>query len=276
MNESNKIRLSVISRIMPVFQATIGDAKHFKSIISAIRELMDDVSFECRQDGVYMQGMDSSHISLIELNLNKEYFEEYKAEEDPVLHINLKLLAMIMKCADSSDSITMNYNESKAKLEMSFSNDRRTNTYEVPLTDLETSAMEVPEIEHDYIMHISPKEMNKYISSMTSMGVSDITYTLNGGEANIKAEAEQINFNLQLLSGDEDESDRQLIHMEKEGDEELTMTFSYVYIQKFMKGSTISDKIEMKFAEDMPLTVEFNFENGKLLYFLAPKMDDDD
>ena len=260
---------------MPVFEATISDAKHFKSIIAAIRELMDDVSFECNGNGIYMQGMDSSHISLIEMNLNKEYFEEYNAEGDPVLHINLKLLAIIMKCAEATDSIVLCYNESKAKLEISFKNDRRTNMYEIPLTDFETSRMEVPEIDHDYIMNISPKEMNKYISNMNSMGVSEITYKLNGGEANIEAEADQINLNLQLLSGDEDESDKELINMEKEGEEELEMTFSYVYIQKFMKGSTISDKIVMKFAEDMPLTVEFDFDNGNLLYFLAPKIEDD-
>lgn len=258
------------------FEAKITDSTHFKNVIHAIRELMDDVTFECTEEGMYVQGMDTSHISLIDFNLNTDYFHSYTIQNGPInLNVNLKLLGMILKCVEPTDQTILEYDNKNDKLTIKLRNDRRTNEFQIPLLDMENDKMGIPEVEHDYVLNISPKELNKYVSNISTMGVTDVTFMLENDKAFIKAISDEINLKMELVSGNEDVMEQQNIHLVSNTEEELNMTFSFVYISKFMKAANLTKKIKIYFTEDMPLRVEFGFNNGKLNYFLAPKIEDD-
>ncbi|CAG8819767.1 12167_t:CDS:1, partial [Cetraspora pellucida] len=55
-----------------MFEATFTKASLFKHVIEATRELVIDVNIELTEFGINFLSIDSSHIALISVHLNKE------------------------------------------------------------------------------------------------------------------------------------------------------------------------------------------------------------
>ena len=61
-----------------MFEARLVQGSLFKKIIEAIKELVIDANLECNENGISMQAMDSSHVSLCALNLKTEGFDHFR------------------------------------------------------------------------------------------------------------------------------------------------------------------------------------------------------
>ncbi|CAG8643477.1 10617_t:CDS:1, partial [Cetraspora pellucida] len=55
-----------------MFEATFAKASLFKHVIKATRELVTDVNIEFTESGIKFLCMDSSHIALIFVHIDKE------------------------------------------------------------------------------------------------------------------------------------------------------------------------------------------------------------
>ena len=51
--------------------------------------------------------MDSSHVSLVALMLQKEFFGSFRCDRSISLGVNLSHLSKILKCASKDDAITL-------------------------------------------------------------------------------------------------------------------------------------------------------------------------
>lgn len=54
-----------------------------------------------------LQAMDSSHVSLVSLNLRSDGFEHYRCDRNLSMGMNLGNMAKMLKCANNDDIITM-------------------------------------------------------------------------------------------------------------------------------------------------------------------------
>ena len=82
-----------------------------KKIVEAIRELVSDANLDCSENGIQMQAMDSSHVSLCALTLSPEGFDHYRCDQSLAMGIHMPNLAKILKCAGNDDSITLKHND---------------------------------------------------------------------------------------------------------------------------------------------------------------------
>ncbi|OBZ73426.1 Proliferating cell nuclear antigen [Grifola frondosa] len=55
----------------------------------------------------------------------------------------------------------------------------------------------------------------------------------------------------------------------------VTLTFSLKYLVNFSKSSSLSNKVQLMMSNDVPLLVAYNFGQGHIRYYLAPKIGDD-
>jgi len=58
-------------------------------IIAAISDLVTDANFDCREQGLSLQAMDSSHVSLVSMLLRAEGFEPWNCEQSCQLGIHV-------------------------------------------------------------------------------------------------------------------------------------------------------------------------------------------
>ena len=56
------------------------NAEKFVHIFQHLKNFADNINIDFMDDKIYIQGMDSAHVSLYEISLGKSFFEEYTIE----------------------------------------------------------------------------------------------------------------------------------------------------------------------------------------------------
>lgn len=55
---------------------------------------------------------------------------------------------------------------------------------------------------------------------------------------------------------------------------QVSLTFSLKYLTNFAKSAPLAREVTLHMSNDVPLLVQFEFEQGTLQFFLAPKVSD--
>lgn len=72
-----------------MFEARLVQSSIFKKVLEAIKELLNEATFDCSDSGIQLQAMDSSHVSLVSLNLRSDGFDQYRCDRNLSMGINL-------------------------------------------------------------------------------------------------------------------------------------------------------------------------------------------
>lgn len=82
-----------------MFEATLAQGNLLKKIIDSIKDLVSEANWECNQEGINLQSMDSSQVALIALLLRADGFEPYRCDRNMTLGIKIESMQKILKCA---------------------------------------------------------------------------------------------------------------------------------------------------------------------------------
>ncbi|KAH9927895.1 proliferating cell nuclear antigen [Amylocystis lapponica] len=72
---------------------------------------------------------------------------------------------------------------------------------------------------------------------------------------------------------DDEDGDAQTVRIEM--NQHVTLTFSLKYLVNFAKSSSLSKSVKLMMSNDVPLLVSYEFSQGHIRYYLAPKIGDD-
>ena len=79
-----------------MFEARLIQGSILKKILDAIKDLVTDASWDCSPNGMSLQAMDTSHVSLVSVQLNGDGFDKYRCDRNLTLGMNLIRFAFIM------------------------------------------------------------------------------------------------------------------------------------------------------------------------------------
>ena len=97
-----------------MFEARLVQGGLLKKVLEAIKDLVSDANFDCSPTGFSLQAMDSSHVSLVAMQLRSDGFEHYRCDRNLNMGLNLTNMAKMLKCASNEDIITMKVPEQAA------------------------------------------------------------------------------------------------------------------------------------------------------------------
>ena len=72
-----------------MFEARLVQGSILKKILDAIKDLVTDASWDCSPNGMSLQAMDTSHVSLVSVQLNGDGFDKYRCDRNVTLGMNL-------------------------------------------------------------------------------------------------------------------------------------------------------------------------------------------
>lgn len=72
-----------------MFEAKLDKGVVLKKILDAVKDLVTEASWECTTNGMSLQAMDTSHVSLVTVNLQSEAFKKFRCDRNVVLGMNL-------------------------------------------------------------------------------------------------------------------------------------------------------------------------------------------
>lgn len=267
-------------------------AECFTSIFQHIRNFTEFVNILFRPDGLYVQTMDNSHVSILELNIPKEWFSTYECHEDQTLGINVSILHKIMATKDKSQLMNIVYDkESESdKLQLHFTNIvsntvnetpakkskktavPETKTYEshfeIPLVDLEVEQMNIPEIEYQAEFSLASTNFSNIVTQLKMFGD---TMEIDCSEEKIVlyshcAESGKMSVEINI---------EDLTAFSINEGENLKLSFSLTYLHHICAFNKLTKEIDIKLCDSYPLCAIYNFEDeAKMKFYLAPKVED--
>jgi DNA polymerase III sliding clamp (beta) subunit (PCNA family) len=79
----------ILSETVKMFEARLVSSGTFKKILDAIKDLLNEASFDCSESGIQLQAMDNSHVSLVSLMLRSDGFDKYRCDRSLTMGMNL-------------------------------------------------------------------------------------------------------------------------------------------------------------------------------------------
>lgn len=257
-----------------MFEARLDQGTMWKKIVEAInKEIVNEATFDCSKKGITLQGMDTSHICLVNLLLNADGFDYYRCDRNSHLGVKVEHLLKLLKCAGNDDKIQLQSEDSGDTLMLTFESDKKHSKFELKLIDVDQEHLGIPDQEYVCEVTMPSAEFGRICRDLTQIGETVvITCTKEGISFSCAGDLGSGNIRL-TQSGSVDDEDAVIINLK----EALTLNFSLRYLNYFTKATPLSSKVKLSLAVNVPLVAEYAIEDmGYIRYYLAPKLDDDE
>ncbi|KAL3875539.1 hypothetical protein ACJMK2_033483 [Sinanodonta woodiana] len=259
-----------------MFEARLVQGALWKKVIDAIKDLLTEAKWDCNSTGITLQAMDSSHVSLVSLNLRSEGFDTFRCDRNLSMGINLSSMSKILKCAGNDDVITIKTADGADTVTFVFEspNNEKVSDYEIRLLDLDAEHLGIPETEYSCVVKLPAGEFQRICRDLSQIGESVvITCTKEGVQFSASGDLGTGNIKLAQNASADKEEEAVIIEM----NQAVTLTFALRYLNFFTKATPISNQVTLSMSQDVPLVVEYKVADmGFLRYYLAPKMEDQD
>lgn len=263
------------------FIATLPNTTTIRKVLETVKEFMNQSAIQCREEGITIEGMDNSHVALLQLKWFKCAFKEYHCEQDISLGVHFDTLLKVCKLVDGDKPISFCKEPNKEVLRVIFGAEKDNSFFDIKLLDLEYDALDVDEPNMDVC--------TSFILNGTIFQQMINTFGGFGDTVNWKVNNKGIKWTVKGETGvggrfvkntEQSTTSKFKLDLKQEVDED----FNLKYLLIFVKASGLSDEVHMKIQPNEPMTVTFpigNLEFGKMSFYLAPKSvgqggDDDD
>jgi proliferating cell nuclear antigen PCNA len=263
---------------MEVIISDIQKAEVFTILFQHIKVFTEHINIQFLEDKMYIQAMDNSHVSVIEVQLPCTWFDSYSIEEGSAysLGVNSSMLFRILNARDKGQTITLNYGETDTdKLYIHYRGENKTEFdkhFEMVLMDIESELMEIPAIEYEAEFTLASIKFANIINQLKMFG----------DNVGIKCSEEKIS-----LHSSTQESGKMFVEIKIDDltsfviDEggEVELAFSLAYLHNICLFNKISKDVDVKLSTNYPMKITYVLngdENAILMFYLAPKMNSDE
>jgi len=296
-----------------MFECTLSSGELFKKIVSALSDLVEQGNFQVDSNMISFQGMDSSHVSLVSMQLTESGFASYRCDSNAVLGIQFAALNKILKCMTSKDSLSIQAQDDGDIVNFIFesADQKRYSNFELKLNDIDAEQLGIPDTDYATTVKMPSAEFQRICRDLAAIGD---TVTISATKQGVQFAVDgDIGAGSMMIKGfvagsaaktvkDEDEDATQMDDEDEDlqmavpsgnvdddgGDEDdngvriqleesVQQTFSLRYLNNFTKATGLSKEVVLRMGAEVPLEVEYKIADfGSLRYYLAPKIDDDE
>lgn len=260
---------------MEVIIKDIDKGNIFVEIFKKIKIFTDSFVLTFNDEQLYLQGMDSSHIIVFELIINKEWFDEYNVNESVTFGINTNILSKILSVKNENQYLKLYQENDNDKLNIDFLNQENDkNNYEkyfqLPLIDIDTETLGIPEQEYDVTFSIDYKDYKNIIDSFALFDYSTISFKFS--DDNIILYSKGTETNMEVKIDQEVIEEYQIVE-----DTNFSNSFNMKFLQKMSQFNKVCKLIQIQQSKEYPLELKYLIDdNCSFKIFLAPSIGDDE
>ena len=139
-------------------------------IFKLIKSLGSYCSLFCKDEYVYIQCMDGSHICLFDVKIMSGWFDEYTAEDETIGFTSSSIVKILsLYVPKTKVIIETDPNGEYMSIEMIFS-DGIEKYFKIPLIEIDVDLLEPGENDYSMEFSIKTKTMDKYMSELMIFG----------------------------------------------------------------------------------------------------------
>ena len=250
----------------------------FAVIFQNLKAFSEHVVLYLSEEGVYMQGMESSHCSCFESRLKHDWFDSFeydKGNDISSLGINTHVLHRVIGTRRDGQTIELGASSIGDTLEISFTGEKDAGAncldkyFEIPLMDIEEQILDLGVSESDVDLVMPSKKFCELISQLQifddklclTFTEDKVAFLSSGSEGSMKVN----------VSFDD------VVEYAVAEDTSLKQSYSLKFISMMCLFSKLDEEFTMAFSDNRPMKGLYKLEGGSYVMFcLAPRVDDDD
>lgn len=243
-------------------------------IFNNLKHFSESIVLNFSEDGVYIQGMDTSHICLFECKITNDWFDEYSYNvnndnEVGEIGISTKILGKVISTFNEEQVMEMEVNKKNDYLKLNFINGTKScdKFFELPILDIDIEKLIIPELESDVDLTLPSKRMYDLVSQFQIFN-DDLEMSFSDSEIFMKASGVDGSMTVKMSLDDVSEYaiGENLV---------LKQTFSLRYFHMMCLFNKLSNELTLAFKENNPMLMLYDIgENSYIRFFMASKFDD--
>ena len=250
---------------------TISDAnkiQQFSTILVNLKQFLENITCQVKEDGMYFQGLDQTHSCMIECSLKKDWFSLFENDANLIISFNTSMIQKVLNARHESQEIEIECDPDDDVLTVGFTKGNNFNkTFQIPLMHIENNNFEMQDIETDVDLTIDTKKMHDLIANLANFNddlkmnftEDKIMFTSNGLEGMMNVE---IDFN-------------DLTEYAVGENVELTQSFNLKILNQMCNYCKLTNEMNIGFTNGRPMNLKYLVEDDSYVqFYLAPKVDD--
>ena len=250
-------------RGLPLFEVEVSGIEPFRSLVRALAAVVEEGCFDIDGEKIKLLAMDSSRIAMVDFELPREFFDSYRCEGKPRLSLRIGEFLKFLDRVERDERVKMSLDEERACLAIRCSREGRTRRFTIPV--LEPSDEEVPK----------PKVLFRSSARILTRSLREAIRDadLVGGHVKIEVAGDVLKMSavgdMGSAFSEWERGADELLDLKAEEDSGATFTLSY--LKDIVDAAVVSsESATLELTTDMPLRMDFELPQGKLVYYLAP------
>jgi proliferating cell nuclear antigen len=245
----------------------------FSAVFQNMKVFAENVNIMLDEERMFIQAMDSGHVSVIELNIPAVWFDKYEVANNTTIGINSLILSKILSTRDKSQHIELEYDDNgEDRMTIRFVSDDKSifdKTFEVPLVDLDSEMMTIPAVEYNAEFSLPSANFASLVNQLKLFGE---TMDIDCSEENIALYSDSQDCGKMSAKI----SIEDLTSFAIDEGEHLNMSFSLAHLHSIAQFNKLAKEVELKLKHNHPIQVVYNLggEDTTLRFYLAPKIGD--
>lgn len=245
-------------------------AEQFVNIFQFLKLFTANLNISFCKDRFYVQGMDTSHVSVFEASLHSSWFDEYIIDDDTVIGVNVVTLFKILNIRSESHRIILINQEDTLDIELIC--DLKTEYdkfFTMNLMDIDSEQLNIQETDSSLIFSMNSKKFKTLIDQFSNFG-DDIQFNYSNDELMLISNNNtdgSMKINIKL---DDMES------CEVEENAEFKCSYNLKIISNMAQFQKLTNDVFLHISPEMPFQLIYNLDDDNYVrFFLAPKISDD-
>lgn len=252
-----------------MFEARLNSALVLKRIVEAVKDMLKEGVLNCSNTGIKMRAMDNCHVSLLYLDLDADGFDHYRCDRDFVMGINFKTLAMVLKCADPDDSVSIEHNPDFDVVTFIFeSKNNKKEKYDIKLMNLDNEQLEAVDPPIECVVKMPSQQLAHIFRNMSTFG-ENVVISYENGAIDFKSSGDYGSVTSIIGGAGGDQS------ISIKATTPISKIFSLQFLNLFTKATPLSQRVCMRLSSEFPMSLEYEIPNiGYIRYYLMSKIDE--
>jgi len=237
------------------------ETEKLTKIFDAIVNLVDEVTLKVGMEGISIRAMDPAHVALVDFEMKKEAFEEYKVEKPAELTVDLKTVVNVLRRVE--EELVLRLGEKENAL-MVLSEGAVRKKFNIPLIEASEESLKVPSIDFETEVELDSTIFKNAIADTSIIG-DYVTIKVEGDALFFTAKADENVVEIRV--------DRESCISFKKQDAKSHLSLEYLKDMARVADIKSLNKVKLSLGNDLPLRLQFEGDYTKVVFYLAPRVE---
>ncbi|MCW4049141.1 MAG: proliferating cell nuclear antigen (pcna) [Candidatus Bathyarchaeota archaeon] len=246
-----------------MFEVEVADIEPLRNLVKAIAAVVEEGCFNVDEARISLLAMDSSRVALVDFELPREFFDEYRCDGEQTISIRIGEFLKFLDRVERDERVKIRLDEERARLVIQCIRPGHTRRFE--MTILEPLDEEVPQ----------PKILFKSSARILTQSLREAIRDADLVGEHVKIEVTREALKMSAVGdmgsafSEWERGADELLELKAEEDSGATFTLSY--LKDIVDAAIVSSEVAtLEITTDMPIRMDFELSLGRLVYYLAP------